>query len=301
MRWRLGVHLDHQLQRHALIAQGDEPVEDGLPLGITGEVVVGDEEIADPQGGVGAHQVLDIVGTAVTGLAALHVDDGAEAAQVRAAAPGVEARPPAHGEAHPIGGQDRRGGAGHVRQIREIVVERLETVPDQILKEPFQTPLQLPGEQGDAQVQGLAQLHRHLLQHRKTTAHVEAANGHRRAGGAELAGQVQRPGELVRLNPNEPHQHPPPILAELPDEARRIDVGIGLVQGAHPDLHTRAQHLALGAVQGDTVHGGQAVRRQGGAPPLDHIAVVVVMRRLDPKDMHEVGWGGAGGHGGTFG
>ena len=74
------------------LAQLDQPVEDRFPVAIAGEIVVGDEKPRDALCRIGADDRLDVVGAAVTRYAALHVDDGAEAALKRAAAAGIEAR-----------------------------------------------------------------------------------------------------------------------------------------------------------------------------------------------------------------
>ena len=76
----------------SLLAHLDQAVEDRLPVPVAGEIVVGDEEAVDALGQVDAHHPLDVVGVAPARLAPLHVDDRAEAALERAAAPGVEAR-----------------------------------------------------------------------------------------------------------------------------------------------------------------------------------------------------------------
>ena len=297
----LGVHLDHQLQLDALAAQGDDAVEDRLPVGVAGEVVVGDEEILDPLGPVGAHQGLHVVGGAVAGLAALDIDDGAEAALVGAAAPGVEARPPAHGQAHPIRRQDGGRGAGHVRQVGQIVVEGLQAIPHQVLEQLLQAALQLPGEQADAKVHGLAQIHRHLLEHRQAAADVEAADGDLHAQGAELPGQVHGPGELVGLDPHHAHQHPAPVFGDLAQQAAG-SMWVLVSSRAWTRISTSGPSTRRSrTIQRDAVDRRQAVGRERGAPPLDHIAVVVVVRRLDPEDVDEVGLCWGRGHGNSLG
>ena len=86
------VDLDHQAERDAvLLAQLDQAIEDRLPLLVAREIVVGDEELVNALRPVEAHEMLDVVRRAVARLAALHVDDGAERALVRAAAAGIEA------------------------------------------------------------------------------------------------------------------------------------------------------------------------------------------------------------------
>ena len=93
IRWHERVDLDDEVEGKLLVAtQRDQAVEDRLPVLVAGEIVVGDEEVVDAVGEIGAHDALDVVGAAIAGLAALHVDDGAERALERAAAAGVEAR-----------------------------------------------------------------------------------------------------------------------------------------------------------------------------------------------------------------
>ena len=108
-----------------LFAQLDQAVEDRLPVAVAGEIVVGDEEAGDALGGVGAHDRLDVVGGAVARLAPLDVDDGAEAALERAAAPGVEAGVMAGHAGDDLARQDRNRGGRHIGHVVEIIVDRL--------------------------------------------------------------------------------------------------------------------------------------------------------------------------------
>src|SRR5450756_1644952 len=73
------------------IRDRDQAVEDRLPVLVAGEIVVGDEEGAQPLRVIRPHDELDILRRAAARLAALHVDDGAERALVGATAAGVEA------------------------------------------------------------------------------------------------------------------------------------------------------------------------------------------------------------------
>ena len=108
-----------------LLAQFDEAIEDRLPIAVAGEIVVGDEKARDPLRGVGAHDRLDVVGGPIAGLAPLNVDDRAEAALERAAAPGVEAgvvsRDPRHDGARQHGNRRSR----HIRHVVQIIVDWL--------------------------------------------------------------------------------------------------------------------------------------------------------------------------------
>ncbi len=73
----------------------------------------------------------------------------------------------------------------------------------------------------------------------------------------------------------------PRAPASLPRDALRPDVSIGLVVSGDFDLDILAQHSALFAIEREAVHHRQRVRRNRRTEPLDHVAIVVVVRRLD--------------------
>ena len=52
------------------------------------------------------------------------------------------------------------------------------------------------------------------------------------------------------------------------------------------------EHAPFGAILGKTIERGQRIRRYRRTQPLDHIAVVVVMRRLDQHEAELVGQSG---------
>ena len=56
---------------------------------------------------------------------------------------------------------------------------------------------------------------------------------------------------------------------------------IGLVIDMDIDIHVTAQHLPVRTVLRDAGKRRQRIRRDGGAEPLDDVAVVVIMRRLE--------------------
>src|SRR5262249_48909146 len=62
---------------------------------------------------------------------------------------------------------------------------------------------------------------------------------------------------------------------------------VGLVVSVDADCHTGAEHPAPAGVFGETVEAGERVRRDRGLDPLDGIAVVVVMRRLDQNQVED--------------
>src|SRR5580700_1059427 len=107
-----GIDLDDELEvQLLLLAHCDEAVEDIFPVGVAGEVVVGDEEAVDALSEIAANDLLDIVGGAAAGFAPLHVDNGAERTQERAAAAGIEGGDFAARALHAEGGKNRDGNA----------------------------------------------------------------------------------------------------------------------------------------------------------------------------------------------
>ena len=61
----------------------------------------------------------------------------------------------------------------------------------------------------------------------------------------------------------------------------RLDARVGFVEGADFDFDIVAKHAALFAIERQAVEHSQRIRRNGGTEPLDDIAIVVVVRRLD--------------------
>src|SRR6185437_3609207 len=122
-----GVHLEDELDVDTLLfAHGDQAVEDGLPVFVAGEVVVGDEEAVDALGQVLADDELDVIGGTAAALTALHVDDGAEGALEGAAAAGVEAGHVATGAADAGGVEERDGGAFESGKVVHEIVDGFE-------------------------------------------------------------------------------------------------------------------------------------------------------------------------------
>ncbi len=112
---------------------------------------------------------------------------------------------------------------------------------------------------------------------------MKPADRHRDAGLAELHRQIHRPRKLVRLHADEADE---PGVGRLdpPDDAANRDNGVALVIGLDLDRDIGAERPPRRQLAGDAVETGKRVRRDPGLPPLDHITVVVVMRRLDQLD-----------------
>ena len=112
---------------------------------------------------------------------------------------------------------------------------------------------------------------------------MKPADRDRDAGCAELGRQIHRPRKLVRLHADQADEPGLGVL-DAPDDPLDRDDRVALVIGVDFDRDIGAERAALGDIGGDAVKTGQRIRRDPGFPPLDHIAVIVVMRRLDQLD-----------------
>src|ERR1700733_542837 len=111
---------------------------------------------------------------------------------------------------------------------------------------------------------------------------MEAANGDRHALLAKLTADIERAGELIRLDADQSDHSA--VCEDASRNGWKIDDGVALIVDLEFDVDLGAENLGLSAFPQQSVDAGQAVRRDGRAPPLDDIAVVVVMRRLDQHD-----------------
>ena len=73
--------------------------------------------------------------------------------------------------------------------------------------------------------------------------------------------------------------------AEAADQLGDVDAGVGLVDQVDIDLDVLAEHMPLGAIEGEAVDRGERIRRDQGPPPANDVAVIVVMRRLDQDEL----------------
>ena len=265
------------------LAQLDQAVEDLLPQPVAREIVVGDEELGDALRPVLAHHLLDVVGRAVTRLAALHVDDRAERALERAAAPGVEAGVGAGGALDVFARQEGDRRAADIGKIIHVIVLRLEPAGGGVLQQQVEPPFGLAGHDRDAQIARTIKVHGLAVQHRQAAGGVEAAEHYRDARLPERPRDVERARILVGLHAHQ-SQHPELAAAlEAPDQLRDVHAGIGLVDHLDVELDVRSEHLPLRAIDREPVDRGERIGRDQRPPPADDVAVVVVMRRLDQQ------------------
>ena len=248
------IDLDEEVQAEALdLAQLDHPVEDRLPIAVAGEIVVGDEEARDALLRVLAHDALDVVRVAPARFAALHIDDGAERALERAAAPGIEGGQDAVIALDEPPRQIRDGLVLQVRQVVHIVVDRLRRAAMDVLEEALEMLLRLAGVERDPEIDRLLELRRQLFEHRHHARDVEAADRHLHALRAELPGDRHGARELIRLDADETHDAVMPLLLDSPRDACDRNLDVHLVIGVDLDLDVLAEHLPLGAILRDRI------------------------------------------------
>ncbi len=112
---------------------------------------------------------------------------------------------------------------------------------------------------------------------------------------AKLAGNIDRAGKLVRLHADQTNQACA-CLFDLTCDALAIDDRVALVDGNDVNFDIRPEYSGVRRMAHETVNTGQAVGRDQGAAPLNHIAVVVVARRLDQEyfksaPAHDIAFG----------
>src|SRR5271168_410664 len=112
---------------------------------------------------------------------------------------------------------------------------------------------------------------------------MEAADHDRDVELAKGARQVEGAGKLVRLDPDQPDKS---LTVSLYSSRHRLDVDdlVALVIGLELDVDVGTESFLLGASGQKPVDAGEAVRGNGGEPPLDHVAVIIIVRRLDEDD-----------------
>ena len=285
------VDLDGETDLQALVlAQFDQPVEEGLPISISGKVVVGDKEPSDVLSQILADYLLQIVRRPESAFASLDIDDRAERALIRAATSEVDGRDRPGVAPHMFLRTQRYRLIGQIGQVRHMIVERLQFALPSVDQDFIEARiLGFAGEQADPQVLRFTQRHMHFIEHGDAARDVESANTHRITPRPELAPDIHRSGKLVALDPDQGDQRPSAGTLDVSHDTAWPDAAVGLVDDFDPDLGVFAEDLAGSAVLGDAIQAGQGVRRNRGPQPLNRIAIIVVVRRLDHYDIENVG------------
>ncbi len=194
--------------------------------------------------------------------------------------------------------QERRRFAGKRRQVVHVIVQRLERAVPGVAQHRVEAALfGLAGEERDAHGLRRFDVGRQLRQHGDAAGDMKAADAHRQTGGEERLRQIDRARKLVGLHADQADQRAAAFAADHADDLVGADAPVGLVVGVQPDVDARPQHFAARGVFGQRIQAGQRVGRDRRAQPLDRIAVVVVMRRLDHHEVKDAavavvsGWG----------
>ena len=240
------------------LAQLDQAIEDSFPVAVAGEIVVGDEKAGDALRRIGAHNRLDVVGGAVARYAALHVDDGAEAALKRAAAAGIEARIFREHEPDQVARQDRRHRARQFGHVVEVIVDRLGRAVGDLAQHVGHAALRLAGEEMDAEIQSLLHFRRDFRQHGEAAADVKAAHDDRHAERPKFPAEIERARKLVGLHADQT-DHAAAGLANALGDGAHIDEVVALIEGFDLDLSIGTKHVRLRAMLKQRIDAGETV------------------------------------------
>jgi hypothetical protein len=127
----------------------------------------------------------------------------------------------------------------------------------------------------------------HFRQHGDAAGNVEAADADRQTGSQEGPGQVDGAWELIGLHADKTDQRLAAGLADHADNAVGPHPPVRLIVGMQLHLDAGAEHLAATRVLGQPIQAGEGVGRDRRAEPLNRIAVVVIVRRLDNHEMEQ--------------
>ena len=184
------------------------------------------------------------------------------------------------------GGRNGVGARFERRQIVHVIVEGFERAVRGIADHLMQAPVfGLAGEQAASHVERLLQVGLHVGQHREAARHMEAADHHWNAGGAQRPRDVERARKLVRLHADQPDHAEAAMARELRDNVFGADARVGLVNRGNVDLDISTEHLPRHRVLRERVEAGERIGRDRGADPLNDVALVVIVRGLDQHEL----------------
>src|SRR5262249_48854161 len=102
---------------------------------------------------------------------------------------------------------------------------------------------------------------------------------------AQWASDVERARELVGLYTDQADQAKTVMALKLRHDVLAAYPRVRFIAGSDVNGNVRPEHLAPGRIVRQPVDYRQRVRRHERPPPLDHIAIVVVMRWLDEHEL----------------
>ncbi|MGX1323925.1 hypothetical protein AB7M17_007378 [Bradyrhizobium sp. USDA 377] len=157
---------------------------------------------------------------------------------------------------------------------------RLKLPSDGILQDLLETPLGLSGKNRHAEIHDLANVRVAIRQHRQCSRNMEAADSDLDAPASKLSSDINRSWKLVGLYAD---QHHHAGFGGLDRARQSFDphLPVGFVDRFNVDVEFSAENPALAAIERDAMKTRQRIGRQASPPPSDHIAITVVMRRLD--------------------
>ncbi len=113
---------------------------------------------------------------------------------------------------------------------------------------------------------------------------MESADRDLDSGSAQFARDINRAGKLVGLHSDQQHDAAVRVALEPANYRTHRDSRVSLVVRRDLEINSVAEDGPRLRVEREAVDTRQRARRHEAAPPLDEIAVVVVMRRLDQLD-----------------
>jgi len=184
--------------------------------------------------------------------------------------------------------QKRRRFADQVRQRVHVIVERLELAGEgvtQHLVEP--ALLGLAGKERDAHLLRGFNVGRQFRQHRDAARDVKAADADRQLGVEERLCQIDRARKLIGLDTNKSDQTAAAFTLDQADDVAGLNPPVGLIICVEPHFDAGTQHLAPPRVFRERIQASQRIRWDRRPQPLDRVAVVVIMRRLDHHEVEQ--------------
>ncbi len=169
-----------------------------------------------------------------------------------------------------------------------MVVERRQLAVPGVAQYLIETAvLCLASKERDTQRLRLPHVRRHLGQHRNTARDVETADADREMSGYKATRKIHGAGKLIGLHSYEANQGFAALLGDHSNDLVRTHAPVRFVVGVQTDLHVRPKRLAAVGVLRKPVQTGERVGRNGRPEPLNGIAVVIVVRRLDHDEVEQ--------------
>jgi hypothetical protein len=159
----------------------------------------------------------------------------------------------------------------------EVIVDRLERPSSSVAQHFVEPPLRFARVERNAEVERFVERIRSFRQHREAAGNMESADDNRHAGGPQGPGAVHHAGKLIRLDTDESDHAKAAVVLDLASDLVRPNAGVGLVDGEDLDRDILAKDLIFHAFLRDAKQAGERIRRQRRLPPLDDVALLVVM------------------------